>query len=67
MGIKWTKGECCMVRSHAEEETSEPVVNSAVRELCKAISQEEDSRRMASLLDELLRLLDERQLMMSLL
>jgi hypothetical protein len=40
---------------------------SKIRELCKAISNEEDSKQMASLLDELLRVLDERQLTMSLL
>ena len=43
------------------------VVNSEVRELCKAILEEENPERMESLLDELLRLLDERQLMLSLL
>ena len=42
-------------------------VNSEVRELCKAVSQEEDSERLKSLLDELLSMLDERQLMASLL
>jgi hypothetical protein len=42
-------------------------VNSEVRELCKAVSQEEDPEQMESLLDELLSMLDERQLMASLL
>jgi len=45
----------------------EPVVNSEVRELCKAVSQEEDSERLKSLLDELLTVLEERQLVASLL
>jgi len=40
---------------------------SKIRELCRAVSNEEDSKQMASLLDELLRVLDERQLTMSLL
>jgi len=37
------------------------VVSSEVRELCKAVSQEEDSERMNLLLDDLLRVLDEPQ------
>ena len=45
----------------------EPVIDSEVRELCKAISQEQDPQRMELLLDELLRVLDERELMLSLL
>jgi hypothetical protein len=45
----------------------ESVIDSEVRELCKAISQERDPKRMDLLLDELLRMLDERQLMLSLL
>jgi hypothetical protein len=36
-------------------------VNSDVRQLCKAVSEEEDSKQMMVLLDELLRVLDERQ------
>ena len=44
----------------------EPTVNSQVRELCKSISEEENLERMESLLEELLRLLDERQLLLSL-
>jgi type III secretory pathway component EscV len=48
-------------------EIMESVVNSEVRELCKAVSQEEDSERLKRLLDELLSMLDERQLMASLL
>ncbi len=35
--------------------------SSDVRELCKAVSQEEDSEQMMVLVDELLRVLDERQ------
>lgn len=45
----------------------EPVVNSEVRELCRAVSQEQDSERLKRLLDELLTTLDERQLLASLL
>ena len=41
-------------------------LDSKIRELCKAVSNEEDAKQMASLLDELLRVLDERQLIMSL-
>jgi hypothetical protein len=36
-------------------------INSDVRQLCKAVSEEEDSKQMLVLLDELLRVLDERQ------
>lgn len=42
-------------------------VNSEARELSKAASEEEDSERLKSLLDELLSALDERQLIASLL
>jgi hypothetical protein len=35
--------------------------SSEVRELCKAVSEEEDSEQMMVLVDELLRRLDERQ------
>ena len=45
----------------------EPVVNSEVRELCRAVSQEQDSERLKRLVDELLTTLDERQLLASLL
>jgi hypothetical protein len=45
----------------------EPVVNSEVRQLCRAVSQEQDSERLKRLLDELLTVLDERQLLASLL
>jgi hypothetical protein len=42
------------------------VVSSDVRELCRAVSEEEDSKRMKVLLDELLRVLDEHQLLAAL-
>lgn len=45
----------------------ESVVNSDLRELCRAVSQEQDSERLKRLLDELLTALDERQLLASLL
>jgi hypothetical protein len=45
----------------------EAVVNSEVRQLCKAVSQEHDSEQLKRLLDELLTVLDERQLLASLL
>ena len=45
----------------------ESIVNSEMRELFKALSQEKDSERLKSLLDELLSALDERQLLASLL
>jgi hypothetical protein len=38
-------------------------VKSDVRRLCKAVSEEEDNARLQTLLDELLQLLEERQLM----
>jgi len=53
-----------VIHSSPDEEGS---ALSKIRELCKAVSNEEDSKQMASLLDELLRVLDERQLTMSLL
>ena len=43
------------------------VVSSDVRELCKEVSVEENPERMKVLLDELLRMLDERQLVAALL
>ncbi len=43
------------------------VVSSDVRELCKAVSEEEDPGRMKLLLDALYDVLDERQLMAALL
>src|SRR5437867_2153353 len=43
------------------------VVSSDLRELCNAVSEEEDSGRMKLLLDALYDLLDERQLMAALL
>ena len=54
-----------MIPSSPDEE--EFALISKIRELCRAVSNEEDSKQMASLLDELLRVLDERQLTMSLL
>lgn len=45
----------------------ESVINSDLRELCRAVSQEQDSERLKRLLDELLTALDERQLLASLL
>ena len=54
-------------RANLRTEIMESVIDSEVRELCKAIWQEQDPRRMDLLLDELLRMLDERQLMLSLL
>jgi hypothetical protein len=45
----------------------EPVINTEVRELCRAVSQEKDSERLKRLVDELLTVLDERQLLASLL
>lgn len=54
-----------MIRFRPDDQESD--LNSKIRELCKAVSNEEDSKQMASLLDELLRVLDERQLTMSLL
>jgi hypothetical protein len=45
----------------------EPVVNTDVRQLCKAVAEETNPERMQTLLDELQQLLDERQLLASLL
>lgn len=42
-------------------------VNFEVRRLCKAVSEEKDLKRFNELLEELLRVLDERQLLASLL
>ena len=53
-----------MTRSCLDEHES---ARNEIREMCKAISSEEDSDRMVALLDELLGMLDERQLTMSLL
>ncbi len=41
-------------------------LNSDVRKLCKAVSEEQDSERMKALLDELLGILEERQLLAAL-
>jgi hypothetical protein len=40
----------------------ELVVKSDVRHLCKAVWEEQDSSRLQALLDELLQILEERQL-----
>jgi hypothetical protein len=42
------------------------ITNSDVRELCKAVSEEQDSERMNALLDELLLTLEERQFLAAL-
>ena len=54
-----------MTRSCPDEQES--ALNCKIRELCKAVSNEEDLKQMTSLLDELLRVLDERELTISLL
>ena len=41
-------------------------LNPDVRELCKAVSEEQDSERVKALLDELLGILEERQLLAAL-
>lgn len=41
----------------------ESAVKSDVRRLCKAVSEEEDNTRLQTLLEELLQVLEERQLM----
>jgi len=40
---------------------------SELRELCRSVAQEEDPGRIRVLLDQLLRILDERELLVSLL
>jgi hypothetical protein len=45
----------------------EQVVNSEVRELCQAVLQEENPQRLSALMDQLTEVLDERQLVCSLL
>jgi len=40
----------------------EAAVQSDVRRLCKAVSEEQDNARLQTLLDELLQILEERQL-----
>jgi hypothetical protein len=44
----------------------EPVVNREVRQLCKAVSEEQEPRQLKVLLDQLLQVLDERMLLASL-
>jgi NTP pyrophosphatase (non-canonical NTP hydrolase) len=46
---------------------AEPVLSPEIRELCEAVLREKDLERLKELLDELLRVLDERQLLASLL
>jgi hypothetical protein len=46
---------------------AEPVLNPEIRELCEAVLRETDLERLQELLNELLRVLDERQLLASLL
>ena len=41
----------------------ESAVKSDLRRLCKAVSEEEDNARLQTLLEELLQVLEERQLM----
>lgn len=41
----------------------EPAAKSDVRCLCKAVAEEQDNGRLQRLLDELLQVLEERQLM----
>lgn len=38
------------------------VVKSELRRLCQAVAEEQDGRRMQALLDQLLQILEERQL-----
>ena len=45
----------------------ESSMNSEVRRLCRAVSEESDLERFTQLLEELFQLLDERQLLASLL
>ncbi|HEY7354197.1 MAG TPA: hypothetical protein VH596_15630 [Terriglobales bacterium] len=44
----------------------ESVINSEVRQLCKAVSEEQDSERLKTLLETLTEILDERMLVASL-
>ena len=44
----------------------ESVINSEVRQLCKAVSEEQDSERLKALLERLTEMLDERMLVASL-
>ena len=39
----------------------EAMINSDIRQLCRAVSEEQDSKQISALLDELQRVLDERQ------
>jgi hypothetical protein len=44
----------------------ESVINSEVRQLCKAVSEEQDSERLKTLIEKLTEILDERMLVASL-
>ena len=48
------------------EEIMEPVVNRELRQLCKAVSEEQEPGRLRALLDQLVQVLDERMLLASL-
>jgi len=48
-------------------EEMEPAVNSDVRQLCKAVAEEEDNDRINVLLDQLVQALDDRELAAALL
>jgi hypothetical protein len=49
-----------------QETNMEPLVNREVRQLCKAVAEEQEPMRVRQLLDQLLDILDERLLMASL-
>jgi hypothetical protein len=55
------------LRYRREQIMESVVVSSDVRRLCKAVSEGEDSKQIMVLLDELLRVFDERQLVAALL
>ena len=50
-----------------QEGNMEPVVNREVRQLCRAVAEEQEPTQVRMLLDQLLEILDERLLMASLL
>jgi len=57
-----------IARSQSTEDHMGPVAqNAKLRELCRCVSEEMDSERMKLLLDELYLVLDERELLASLL
>lgn len=55
-----------MPESSHEEGNMEPVISREVRQLCKAVSEEQEPSRAKILMDQLLDLLNERMLMASL-